>query len=515
MTKRATTPPANVSPFCLTAEVARLYQYFPKELEFVSFIDVVTQEVFAPSAGTRRHITKLLQEPVRPIVTLEDILRIETLSEKVAFHAQNKSNAAVRASGTHAILLYLKDDQQRYLGTTSPLIFEQAFNLDHETAHVISRYGDSYNRSFIVRESFADCYAALRHWQRFGTETGAIENLSLERLKHAMFKNDIEHFTSPALEQLIRMRNDFDLDKLSPAETVRIAIEAAKYAPHSVYIQHIEDVLFKPLKEIDRHGPDFIPRIAQKLSEIVLTTKTPDIFNWGSIVLSRLLNRAAFDSAEWQKTREELKRKRAEYEQAPALYGLPARKKKMANASTAFNRSALLLVDIERKYCDPLAGEYGTVETDAVTKKIKRATQSFRRSGGLVVFIHTSHTPQFHRVTPQENDILYKKKTESAWEKSDKDIQRHIDSLLRRHSVDSVLVAGFNASSCVKETAQDARKHGFDVITLTDLCANDKGLGSWHETAEESFKSMEKSGIRCVTFAQYRKNAQAGDRRHG
>lgn len=498
--------------FDLKIEAEKLYADFPQMLEFYRFIDVTTQQVVAPTDASKKSTEKLLKEPVRPLETLDDFVRSdERLSEKVAMHQKYKMNAVVHASGIKAVLLYMQDDQTRYLGKDMPQIYEQTFNFDHESAHAINRYGSSFgNSSTVVRESFADCYASLRHWQRFGLDTGAVENLIIERLKYAMFKlghnknHDLEHFTSPALEYLLTLRDKIDIDVLTPEETVHIAIEAAKYAPHQAYIEHLKKELFDPAAGVDRQTKDFMLNVTRTIADVVFTTKMPDIFNWSSKILSRLLSNMKVEGEEWDNMREKLADKRALYDKDPALFGIPMNKRRIVKMQMEFNNAALILVDVERKFCDPAAGAFGTEETDSVAKKISQLVQEFQHAGQPVVFVHTSDKPEFHYIHPGKNDFVYKKKKESAWDTKYKDISRHIDSLLKHHGFTSLLIAGFNTSACVKETARDAQKHGFDVTVLTDLCANDKAPVPWTEAPEKVFNGLRERGVTCKTLSQYR-----------
>jgi nicotinamidase-related amidase len=165
---------------------------------------------------------------------------------------------------------------------------------------------------------------------------------------------------------------------------------------------------------------------------------------------------------------------------------------------------ALLIVDAQKKYCDPaLAGgkpddEYcGTPETDAVAERIASLLPAFRAAGVEIYFVYLSpferrpETVDFHRVAPQEGDKFSQKFDDSAF--ANIRLAPALESPRRK----TLLVCGFNASACIRETAIDGCRRDFDVWVMPDLCANDASFAG--KSPVHALQHMQDAGAKFRT----------------
>ena len=73
---------------------------------------------------------------------------------------------------------------------------------------------------------------------------------------------------------------------------------------------------------------------------------------------------------------------------------------------------------------------------------------------------------------------------------------------LRSREVEQVLIAGTQYPNCVRATASDAAAEDFDVVVLTDCCS-----ARTDEVVRANVFDLRNMGIRCMTFAELRKEA--------
>lgn len=88
-----------------------------------------------------------------------------------------------------------------------------------------------------------------------------------------------------------------------------------------------------------------------------------------------------------------------------------------------------------------------------------------------------------YKITKEKGDISCPKFSQSAFHSGD------FKGLLKRKNIQILLVSGFNASACVKDTVKDALKLGFSVGVLTDLVGED-GNRAYEDFAFEDMRNM-------------------------
>lgn len=153
-------------------------------------------------------------------------------------------------------------------------------------------------------------------------------------------------------------------------------------------------------------------------------------------------------------------------------------------------RSALLIVDMVMAYVAPhsplcLDGE----EAVAVTARLANLARSagnpvvftnvlyhsngrdgtlfYRKVPGLRAFDEGSELREFPSgLAPAPNDAIFTKQYASAF------FGTSLATMLHAERIDTVLIAGFSTSGCVRATTVDAIQHGFAPFVVDSACAD-------------------------------------------
>src|SRR5438132_12449817 len=184
--------------------------------------------------------------------------------------------------------------------------------------------------------------------------------------------------------------------------------------------------------------------------------------------------------------------------------------------------SALFLVDVQNDFCP--GGALAVPGGDRVIPVLNRLIQRFDSRGRAVYASRDWHPPDtthfkpfgpwpvhcvagtagaaLHadlRVPPHtiviskgqdRNDAGY-----SAFEGTTEDGRPLADDL-RQRGVSQLYVGGLATDYCVRATALDARREGFDVIVMTDAIA---GISA--ETSTQALDEMRKAGVLLISSA--------------
>jgi len=166
-------------------------------------------------------------------------------------------------------------------------------------------------------------------------------------------------------------------------------------------------------------------------------------------------------------------------------------------------RAAIIVVDVQNDFADP-AGSLAVAGGEAIVQPISAAIQAAAESGVLVVATqdwHPTSTPHFakdggtwpvHCVGDTWGALLHpslrlpadaprvRKGTrgEDGYSGftmrdpiSDDEIPTELEEILRRAGVERVVVCGLATDYCVKATALDAARLGFEVEVAADMIA--------------------------------------------
>lgn len=155
---------------------------------------------------------------------------------------------------------------------------------------------------------------------------------------------------------------------------------------------------------------------------------------------------------------------------------------------------ALLVIDVQEQFCGLKAG---SLETDRIALSIGNIAPAFRAASVSLyaIYLHPFgplplEKVKFHHFkVKRDYDTPLQKTSASAFSDT------KLDQLLKGGKKKQLLLAGFNLQACVLATATAARKRGYDVYLLQDLCgSNPSTLGS----QEEALIEMKKNGVHIV-----------------
>jgi nicotinamidase/pyrazinamidase len=172
-------------------------------------------------------------------------------------------------------------------------------------------------------------------------------------------------------------------------------------------------------------------------------------------------------------------------------------------------RSALRVIDMLEDFVRPGA-PLEVPQTRKILPAIARRISRTRREGDLVVYVCDSHgknDPEFARmgwpphavagtkgaavasaIAPEPGDVVVEKKTYSGF------FRTTLQTVLRRHGIRSVSLAGCVTHICILYTAADAAMRGYDVTVNESLVA---GLdGKSHRFALDQMEKV--LGVRVV-----------------
>lgn len=145
---------------------------------------------------------------------------------------------------------------------------------------------------------------------------------------------------------------------------------------------------------------------------------------------------------------------------------------------------ALVVVDMVNDFLDP-GGVMPIAEPGPVVERTNRLVEICREAGGTVIWVRPGHTEevdglfrkrvphaigeghgsQLHSgLHPIEHEKVVRKRKYSSFFGTD------LDSYLREHRIESLLVSGVALNICVRSTVHDAFFHGYEVFVVEDAC---------------------------------------------
>lgn len=132
------------------------------------------------------------------------------------------------------------------------------------------------------------------------------------------------------------------------------------------------------------------------------------------------------------------------------------------------HETGLLIIDTQDEFCNSNHHQKrGHVETEKIAQKIGERLKDFRRLGVSVYIVNTRKSDNYG-FKPQPEDSIFFKTRNGAFSGSD------LKKKLIRDGKKSLIVCGFNLSSCVHDTVQEALKRTFNVVVANDLIGNDR-----------------------------------------
>jgi len=128
----------------------------------------------------------------------------------------------------------------------------QRYVLDHELGHAVTML--KINKQSMKTSSFgnkaeceADAYAMIRHYQRYGSQSTFPEYVRDLRNMNAVHKMDVTHWTSRAVQQVIDLNKQGQLQNLTPQQARDLAVKIAEQTHLSTDAESNIGKAFKPL----------------------------------------------------------------------------------------------------------------------------------------------------------------------------------------------------------------------------------------------------------------------------
>jgi hypothetical protein len=202
---------------------------------------------------------------------------------------------------------------------------------DHELGHLIVK-GSIYANNPCYRECAADAFAVIRHYQRYGTKTDAVSILTWRRAFDFVISGNDEHFTTLAIEELDRLKDKVDFQKMSPEQIESLAKRIAlTHTPLPQVTKEVSDAFIPVRRVLERTGD--IERTLEKLAEVTLQNKDDYyVFKIGSAVLQSFLDGARKNMKGepiilagpfWDQVRAEMKEQSEHLAKNRILMGMP------------------------------------------------------------------------------------------------------------------------------------------------------------------------------------------------
>lgn len=139
---------------------------------------------------------------------------------------------------------------------------------------------------------------------------------------------------------------------------------------------------------------------------------------------------------------------------------------------------AHVIIDVQAEFCDPHhTSKRGTQHTASKANRIATLTPHFRQTGIKTILVYYDDKNEgidtacggLFKLQQDENDILIPKVRNCAFKSS------HIHKTLKINHITHLIVSGFNASACVKETVNSGLKNDFNIAVMRDCVGNGKG----------------------------------------
>jgi len=296
----------NPAVFDYEREVTQAWRDFPEVKDKVLF--------FEPNAGGRL----IYPAPAAEREAIQQQINPKSIQWEIESARKMYGDNSICQPRGHRRLIFLYTVKHPHDVTdkTAPVAQETTFIFDHELAHAIipnASYRDGEkNRA----ESIADAYAVIRHFQRYGADSPAIDAIVANRAFDFVFREPRyghSHFTSPVTEKILACRYDIDWDSLTPQQTGDLArkfVFEHEMEAEALSVLHKEFNAFH-YKAKDIENGDRIPVLT--LAEKVLVTDCSNVFKYGSAALKLCIDQQAADGvlagAYWDNVRRKLAKK--------------------------------------------------------------------------------------------------------------------------------------------------------------------------------------------------------------
>ena len=260
---------------------AAAYASFPQELKGLVILLVPSDTPVYVSPEIAEHLTKSTSA-----------VKSAVKDAAKAMHTRNLVGFVYRdydLAGTPVNIIALDKKAERDVSPLNTEEMQLVFDLDHEIGHHVLKNGDGSIPGVPqqLAESVADAYAMLRHIQSFGKDTHFARDYAAAGAMRAVLCADTDHYTSDAVERVIRMSKETDISGLSLRETAVLAEQIADECCLDKRTLGKIRKAFRPVQEVYKPADIDFERICRATISVMREHRNdPDIFEAGKRALS-------------------------------------------------------------------------------------------------------------------------------------------------------------------------------------------------------------------------------------
>jgi hypothetical protein len=251
---------------------------------------------------------------------------------KIKNEAEKAGSSMATKLGDNEIdlMVYTPLPFKLFTGKDQPGEMEIMATFDHELGHLVVK-GGFFSRDSTLRESAADVFAVLRHIQRYGEASEAIDRGGWRRAFDFVMSGDAGHFTTLAVDEVTALKDRLDIKVMTPQQTADLSARIAlQFTPHMDVTNEAADS-FEPVRRVMHYSRDLTAGL-EKLAEITLSDAASyHTFKIGARALERFLDGKIstpdgpllLQGRFWDDVRRELTDRMARLDKEGLLMGMP------------------------------------------------------------------------------------------------------------------------------------------------------------------------------------------------
>lgn len=175
-----------------------------------------------------------------------------------------------------------------------------------------------------------------------------------------------------------------------------------------------------------------------------------------------------------------------------------------------------LLIDQQRRYCDPDYSGRGNTRTRAVARRSAEVFKGFDSLGMRSYFVYFDDQGEGYSQAKGGGYLVTPTARTSLIQKWDDDVVGHsapkIEAELGAHNNKLIFAAGFNAGACFSASVMSLKKAGFDVCVLLDCVGQDSGAYMFETQKKNAALAMHNKGLKFAhssnVLARYEQSVQ-------
>ena len=285
-------------------------------------------------------ITKYLD---REALGLEDDYELSRLLSQMKRAAEKAGSSMATKLGRNELdlIVFTPLPFRPFTGKDQPGEMEIMATFDHELGHLVVK-GAYFSQDSTLRESAADAYAVLRHIQRYGDKSEAIDRGGWRRAFDFIMSGDAGHFTTLVVDEVAALKDKLDIKAMTPQQTAELAGRIAlQFTPH-MDVTNEAAYSFQSVRETMQYSRS----LEEGLKELAKVTLAEGVeyhtFKIGARALERFLDGKistqdgpiTLEGRFWDGVRRDLDARMAKLDSEGLLLGMPLK------GSKAFNDNA-------------------------------------------------------------------------------------------------------------------------------------------------------------------------------